>query len=252
MRKSKSQEDNVLSPVCLSKGLGNISTSFFSSQPETKSTAIMAQLTVIAFLIAAVASANPAASYTNHTVGDAAGWFFNVTTNTSAANYSAWAAGVTFNLGDYLIFNTNTNQTVIQTYNLTTYQICSTDDASDNDTFHYDEGSSQFGAALTVAVRLTIEGANYYFSDADDGAQCQHGMAFAIKVNHGVGLPPSLNQPPPPPYMEPPPSNPDPTQSPPMTVDQARQNGGAPRTSVNVRRALYLFLLSFGIVTYLV
>ncbi|KAM7261278.1 hypothetical protein ACFE04_026753 [Oxalis oulophora] len=162
-------------------------------------------LTVLALFIAA---ANAATTYTNHTVGGTAGWFFNSTTNTSASNYTDWASSQTFNLGDYLIFNTNTNMSVIQTYNETTYTNCTTDeDESEGDTFVYSGGGQQFGQSLTIDVPLTITGTNYYFSEADDGEQCLHGMAFQILVNHGLGLPPSLNQPPPPPYAEPPDSD---------------------------------------------
>ncbi|CAI9101636.1 OLC1v1039004C2 [Oldenlandia corymbosa var. corymbosa] len=102
------------------------------------------------------------------------------------------------------VFNTNTNQTVIQTYNATTYKNCSIDDALDSDTFQYQGGENEFGKPITIVVALTKEGPQYYFSGADDGIQCQHGMAFEISVGHGLGLPPSLNQPPPPPYVEPP------------------------------------------------
>jgi hypothetical protein len=69
-------------------------------------TATMANLTaIIALLIAAAAAASaapPSTAYTNHTVGDAAGWFFDTAANTSATNYSNWAANQTFNLGDFL------------------------------------------------------------------------------------------------------------------------------------------------------
>jgi hypothetical protein len=168
-------------------------------------------LTVLALLITAAASAT---SYTNHTVGGTAGWFFNSTTNTSATNYTAWASSETFNLGDYLIFNTNSNMTVIQTYNETTFSNCTADDdESDGDTFVYSGGGTQFSEELTIPVPLTLIGKNYYFSDGEDGVQCLHGMAFEISVNHGLGLPPSLNQPPPPPYAEPPGS--ESAQSPP-------------------------------------
>ncbi|XAR63145.1 hypothetical protein NMG60_11022983 [Bertholletia excelsa] len=208
-------------------------------------TATVACLTVIALLVTVVASAAPAATvYTNHTVGDNLGWFFNATTNTSSANYTSWAAKQTFNLGDYLIFNTNSNQTVIQTYNESTYSSCSADDASDSDTFQYDGGSNVFGQLETIAVPLTIEGANYYFSDAgDDGVQCQQGMAFEIVVNHGLGLPPSLNQPPPPPYKAPP-SPPD-AQSPPITVvpTQDMPNGGGSKAAANLRSVITFLLI---------
>ncbi|XP_054782170.1 cucumber peeling cupredoxin-like [Prosopis cineraria] len=183
-------------------------------------------VTVFVLFISAAAAATV---YTNHTVGGANGWFFNATTNTSAANYSAWAASQTFNLGDYLIFNTNSNQTVIQTYNLTTYQNCTADE-SDNGTFVYNGGASRFGEALDIAVPLTIEGPNYYFSDAGDGVQCQQGMAFEINVKHGQGLPPSLNQPPPPPYIEPP--GPNTADSPPITVAQSPNNAFTAQANV--------------------
>ncbi|KAI4372197.1 hypothetical protein MLD38_010461 [Melastoma candidum] len=75
-------------------------------------------------------SAAASAVYNNYTVDGNSGWFFDEATNTSSANYSAWAANQTFNLGDYLLFNTNSNQT-----------------------------------AMTIPVPLTIEGTNYFFSD---------------------------------------------------------------------------------------
>ncbi|KAK6920229.1 Phytocyanin domain [Dillenia turbinata] len=187
---------------------------------------IAVNLTVMALFITAVASATQAAtSYVNHTVGGDAGWFFNSSANITATDYSKWAANQTFNLGDYLIFRTSSNETVFQTYNETTYKSCSADDALDSDTFQYDGGFDQLGQPLSIAVPLTIEGPNYYFSDADDGVQCQQGMAFHITVNHGLGLPPSLNQPPPPPYSEPPPP-PDSSPSPLSTVG-GRSNDGA-------------------------
>lgn len=60
------------------------------------------RLTVIAVMLTAAASQTTPTGYANHTVGGSAGWFFNSTTNTSAANYSSWAATQTFNLGDFL------------------------------------------------------------------------------------------------------------------------------------------------------
>ncbi|KAL9250828.1 Early nodulin-like protein [Drosera capensis] len=176
----------------------------------TQTTSCHRALQPLLFFFAANAAA---ASYTNHTVGGAAGWFFNASTNSSAADYSNWAASQTFDLGDFLVFNTNTNTntTVVQTYNQTTYNSCSADYASDTDTFINDTGATTFGQQDTISVPLTIQGPNYFFSDAgDDGVQCEHGMRFKIVVNHGSGLPPSLNQPPPPPYTAPPTSQPPP------------------------------------------
>ncbi|XP_050203962.1 blue copper protein-like [Mercurialis annua] len=188
-------------------------------------TKFLLQLSIAALMIAATASQRTSPTvYTNHTVGDDSGWFFNSTTNSTAANYSSWAASQIFNLGDFLIFNTNTNQTVIQTYNVTTFMNCTMDEALDNDTIQYDGGNAAFGVALTISVPLTIEGPNYFFSDGDDGNQCLNGMAFEIKVNRGLGLPPSLNQPPPPPYMEPP--GPDSAQSPPIPIHGGSESPG--------------------------
>ncbi|KAH1044980.1 hypothetical protein AAZX31_09G244900 [Glycine max] len=198
---------------------------------------IAAQLLAFALLVTAVSAAET--GYHNHTVGGGTGWSFNSTTNTSATNYSSWASTQTFDLGDYLIFNTNSNQTVVQTYNKTTYLNC-TADYSDNGTFVYNGGSRGFGEALTVVVPLTIVGPNYFFSDAGDGVQCQRGLAFEIDVQRGLGLPPSLNQPPPPPYQEPP--GPDAAQSPPITVAQS-PSGGAFANLADVRVVVYGIVL---------
>ncbi|OMO78626.1 Plastocyanin-like protein [Corchorus capsularis] len=200
-------------------------------------------LTVIALLITTVATAT---AYTNHTVGGDAGWFFDSKTNKSVINYSSWAANQTFNLGDYLIFKTSTNQTVIQTYNETTYQSCTMDDALDTDTFQYNGGNTNFDESLTIAVPLTIQGTNYYYSDAEDGAQCQRGMAFEILVNHGTGLPPSLNQPPPPPYIEPPSA--DTAQSPPVTISGVSPslNNGAVELGADAGVMLCSLLFTFA------
>ncbi|GLT32441.1 hypothetical protein SLA2020_071090 [Shorea laevis] len=144
---------------------------------------------VVELLITTVVAAT---EYTNHTVGGNTGGFFDFATNTSATNYTSWATNQTFSLGDYLIFRTNTNQTVIRTFNKTTFQSCSMDNASDDDTFQYNGGSAAFGESQTIAVPVTEEGSNY-FSDTNDGIQCQNGLAFGNSVNHDLELPPSLN-----------------------------------------------------------
>ncbi|XP_004492656.1 early nodulin-like protein 18 [Cicer arietinum] len=195
----------------------------------------MAPYITVVVLFTTISAVAAATGYRNHTVGGTAGWFFNATSNTSATNYSSWASTQTFSLGDYLIFNTNSNQSVILTYNKTSYLNCTTDD-SDNDTFIYSSESYPFNESLTFPVPLTIVGPNYFFSDANEGVQCQHGLAFEIEVQHGLGLPPSLNQPPPPPYIEPP--GPDSAQSPPITVAQPPNSGGFAR-SADLRVVIY-------------
>lgn len=132
-----------------------------------------------------------------------------------------------------VVFNTE-NQTVIETQNITTYRSCSADDASDESTFVW--GDDSVGVKKTIAVPLVTEGTYYYFSDAGDGQQCQQGMAFAIEVNHGLGLPPILAQPPPPPYMEPP------SQSQPGIVDGTQPSGnGGFRSGASLAGGLFAF-----------
>ncbi|XP_076950242.1 early nodulin-like protein 18 [Bidens hawaiensis] len=140
------------------------------------------------------------------------------------------------------VFNTNSNQTVILTYNETTFHSCSIDNSSDSDTFVYTQGNV-IGQPLTVAVPLTIEGPNYFFSDANDGIQCKNGLAFGINVTHGVGLPPNLNQPPLPPYVDPP-SNADGSDT---TTVTNQPSGTGLSGSDNVQRVVYYALMSCGL-----
>jgi hypothetical protein len=144
----------------------------------------------------------------------------------------------------FSVFKTSSNQTVIQTYNLTTFKNCSIDDTSYTDTFVYNGGNTVFNQAFTIIVPLTIQGPNYFFSDASDGIQCQHGLAFDINVSRGLGLPPSLNQPPPPPYREPP--GPD-SAYPPITIpakgEGAGNSGFKNGVSVQVIACVSLFAL---------
>uniref|UniRef100_A0A0D9XZ29 Phytocyanin domain-containing protein n=1 Tax=Leersia perrieri TaxID=77586 RepID=A0A0D9XZ29_9ORYZ len=168
-----------------------------------RSTAAFVAVAAIAVVAAAMArpaagqaaapAGSPAPPYKNHTVAGADGWFFNATSKTTSGNYSDWATGETFYLGDYLIFKTNENSSVAQTSNVTAYTLC---DAEGPETLIYSPRGGD-PAATTIAVPLTAEGPNYFFSDADDGAQCEQGMRFEIKVAHGRGLPPDLAHPPP-------------------------------------------------------
>ncbi|KAL5146847.1 hypothetical protein HKD37_06G016627 [Glycine soja] len=130
--------------------------------------------------------------------------------------------------GDGKISATSSTACSDRTYNKTTYLNCTTN-YSDNGTFVYNGRSHGFGEALTIVVPLTIVGPNYFFSDAGDDVQCQRGLAFEIDVQRGLGLPSSLNQPPPPPYQEP--LGPDGTQSSPITVAQSPSGGTFARWS---------------------
>lgn len=108
------------------------------------------------------------------------------------------------------VFKTNDNSSVVQTTNATTYDLC--DPSDDPETLIYGGGGGGGGGLEqnnTIPVALVLEGTNYFFSDADGGSQCQQGMRFEIKVQHGQGLPPSLKSPPPAPkerVLAPPPA----------------------------------------------
>ncbi|KAL3615609.1 hypothetical protein CASFOL_041270 [Castilleja foliolosa] len=210
----------------------------------------MAAIKATAFSLIAFAllinTAAAADAYNNHTVGAGGGWFFNSITNKSSADYNAWATNQTFDLGDYLIFNTNTNQTVVQTYNKTTYDSCTIDDSLDTDTFQYSGESNEFGNLTTISVPLTIEGTQYYFSGAEDGEQCENGMGFEIKVSRGLGLPPSLNQPPPPAYVPPPGPAEEEGPSPPIMVVGSLPNGGV-RVSASLLGLVLVVLVLISI-----
>jgi Plastocyanin-like domain len=109
----------------------------------------------------------------------------------------------------FAVFNTNTNSSgIVQTNNETTYNLCDPNSDDGNQTLIWNnnggDSNSSTPAAKVVPIPLTYEGSNYFFPGTMDGEQCQKGMKFGIKVLHGNGLPPALNQPPPPPYATPP------------------------------------------------
>ncbi|XP_030458616.1 uclacyanin-2 [Syzygium oleosum] len=135
-------------------------------------------------------------AYQNYTVGGSLGWYENQ--EKPEIDYQRWASGKNFSLGDFLIFNTDTNHSVVQTYNFTTYKLCDYDDSLEKDTVLWSSGDPSNTAThpVTVAVPLMKEGTNYFFSSDYDGEQCQNGgQHFMINVTHGQGLPESLKNP---------------------------------------------------------
>ncbi|XP_071709225.1 early nodulin-like protein 18 [Rutidosis leptorrhynchoides] len=133
--------------------------------------------------------------YKNYTVGDDNGWFDKL--EKSSVDYQKWASSKTFSLGDFLIFNTDNNHTVVQTYNSTIYTLCDDSNALDNDTFQYASPDPSAAAVhpVSVAVPLLKVGPTYFFSSDYDGEQCNNGQHFSINVTQGQGLPPSLRTP---------------------------------------------------------
>ncbi|XP_008798353.1 blue copper protein-like [Phoenix dactylifera] len=167
-------------------------------------------------------------AYKNYTVGDSLGWYDNLME--PKVNYQKWAAGKNFSLGDFLIFNTDKNHSVVQTYNATTYKHCNYNDAEDDDTMEWSAGEPEFSKeAATVAVPLLKEGLTYFFSGNYDGEQCQQGQHFKINVSHGQGLPPSLKSP----SAAPAPNSPDDESLVPDTVVPSNFNNPADTSPVN-------------------
>ncbi|CAM0881004.1 unnamed protein product [Alopecurus aequalis] len=149
---------------------------------------------VVAMAVAVLSTANPRAAvnaYKNYTVGDDKGWYDGL-----AVDYQSWAEGYNFSLGDFLIFNTDKNHSVVQTRNETLYKSCDYDDSSPDDTVDWSAAAPEFSKdAVTAAVPLLKEGNTYFFSGNYDGEQCENGQRFAIAVAHGQGLPPDLMPP---------------------------------------------------------
>lgn len=85
------------------------------------------------------------------------------------------------------VFNTDTNHSVVQTYNFTTYKECDYNDALDSDTKLWSaaDPSNTATSGVTVPVPLLKEGTTYFFSSDYDGDQCRNGK----------GLPESLKSP---------------------------------------------------------
>lgn len=128
-------------------------------------------------------------AYKNYTVGDSLGWFDNL--EKPSVDYDKWVSGMTFSLGDFLLFNTDSNHSVTQTHNFTTYSTCDSQ-GDDNIQWSSIDPNSTEVLPVTVPVPLLKEGPTYFFSGDYDGEQCMHGQKFEINVTHGQGLPPSL------------------------------------------------------------
>ena len=92
------------------------------------------------------------------------------------------------------VFNTDSNHSIVQTYNFTTYKRCDYDNAQENDTTEWSaaDPSSTTPQPVTVPIPLVKQGMNYFFSGDYDGEQCKFGQHFKINVTYGQGLPPSL------------------------------------------------------------
>lgn len=95
------------------------------------------------------------------------------------------------------VFKTDSNHSVIQTYNFTTYKLCDFDDALSNDTTQWSstDPSAASPNPVYLPVPLLKVGMTYFFSSDYDGEQCKNGQHFKINVTYGQGLPKSLKEP---------------------------------------------------------
>ncbi|WVZ71547.1 hypothetical protein U9M48_020121 [Paspalum notatum var. saurae] len=160
-----------------------------------RSSLVAAPCLVVAVAVAVAALAAGADAYKNYTVGDGRGWYDDLAL-IPGVDYQAWADAYNFSLGDFLIFNTDKNHSVVQTRNATLYKSCDINDSGPDDTVEWSAAAPEFSRdAVTVAVPLLREGRTYFFSGNYDGEQCQNGQRFAIDVAHGQGLPPDLRPP---------------------------------------------------------
>ncbi|KAG8388926.1 hypothetical protein BUALT_Bualt02G0176000 [Buddleja alternifolia] len=150
-------------------------------------------LTFIFLPLLLLSSFGGAEGYKNYTVGDSLGWYDNL--ENPKVDYQKWTANKNFTLGDFLIFNSDNNHSVIQTYNFTTYNLCDYQDSLENDTIEWssDDPSSTTPHPISVAVPLRKVGMTYFFSSDYDGEQCQNGQHFKINVTYGKGLPKTLS-----------------------------------------------------------
>ncbi|KAL6516369.1 hypothetical protein OROGR_019674 [Orobanche gracilis] len=123
-----------------------------------------------------------AEGYKNYTVGDSLGWYDAL--ENPNVDYHKWAANKIFSLGDFLIFNTDNNHSIIQTYNITTYKLCDYSDAIENDITEWSSTnpSSTIALPISVSVPLVKVGMTYFFSSDYDGEQCQNGQRLEIHI----------------------------------------------------------------------
>eukprot|EP00249_Psilotum_nudum_P002902 c16150_g1_i1 orf=584-1252(+) len=166
-------------------------------------------------------------AYKNFTVGDDIGWVYPVLN--PSVNYTKWAAGKEFSLGDYLIFNyPDKNHSVVMTRNQSVYTSCDFLDSNDDDYEVYGEA----GVASRSEVPLVETGETYFFCSAFSGDHCKGGMKFAINVSYGEGLPPNLATPPPQPTS--PEGSPSSDESPPAsTEDEPPPTSSSSNTNSN-------------------
>ncbi|KAK7277169.1 hypothetical protein RIF29_18320 [Crotalaria pallida] len=119
----------------------------------------MGRALALSFLVMFLAS--PTVFGVDHTVGDSAGWALNT-------DYSTWASGKTFTVGDNLVFNYDSSTHQVDQVDKSGYDGCS----SSNIIKNYNDGNSK--------VPLTKEGKVYFICPTP--GHCSGGMKLEINV----------------------------------------------------------------------
>ncbi|KAI3741713.1 hypothetical protein L1987_59387 [Smallanthus sonchifolius] len=112
------------------------------------------------FLVLILGAATQSTYAVQHTVGDSSGW-------TNFGDYTTWAAGKTFNVGDTLLFSYGSSHSV-DVVSKSDYDNCATGNAIDS----YTGGST--------TVKLAQPGPMYFVCPSF--GHCSTGMKLAINV----------------------------------------------------------------------
>ncbi|XP_009758781.1 mavicyanin [Nicotiana tabacum] len=125
--------------------------------------AVSAVATLLFLLVA-----SPVAFAANHVVGGSGGW------SQTAGDYSTWAAGETFNVGDTLEFNYGASHSV-DVISKDDYDNCNTGNALES----YSDGKT--------TIKLSKAGPMYFTCSAF--GHCQSGMKLAVDVKDSSSTP---------------------------------------------------------------
>ncbi|RCV12052.1 hypothetical protein SETIT_2G237300v2 [Setaria italica] len=116
-------------------------------------------LPLVALLIAGCAALASAATIT---VGDSQGW-------TTGVDYTSWASGKSFSVGDKLVFNYVSKAHTVTEVSKSGYDACS----GNNNLLDDDSGST--------TVPLNTPGTHYFICNVP--GHCSDGMKFAVTVS---------------------------------------------------------------------
>ncbi|CAN6273707.1 unnamed protein product [Urochloa humidicola] len=135
----------------------------------------MAGTVAIAGLLALLAAVAAPAYATDYVVGDSSGW-------TSGVDYTTWAKGKTFSVGDSLVFQYSAMHTVAEVSSAD-YSACS----SSNSLQSYTDQNTK--------IALTAPGTRYFICGTP--GHCSGGMKLAVTVSAAAATAPAASTTPP-------------------------------------------------------